>query len=69
MRIVKNTKRCEQWHEFSRKFASPVNFYGWHESEKRHKLLAEEWRQFEKWHKLLAEGWHSWTCRQQKAPS
>ncbi len=50
-------RRCRQltwrdfaWREFGRKFASPINFYGWHE--------------FEKWHRLAAEGWRSWIEQQ-----
>jgi hypothetical protein len=39
-----------------------TNFYGWHLSEQRHRLLAEGWREFERWHRLLAEGWREWAC-------
>ncbi|MFZ8811988.1 MAG: hypothetical protein ACO2PN_28295 [Pyrobaculum sp.] len=52
---MKGVVHCKPWREFSRKFASPVNFYGWHV--------------FERQHKLLVKGWRWWTCEQQVASS
>ncbi len=48
---MRGATQCLQlaWREFSRKFVSQTNFYGWHV--------------FEKQHRLLAEGWRSWTCK------
>jgi len=48
-------ERCLAWREFSRKFTSPINYYGWHVFEKQRRLLAESWRR--------------WTCEQQAAPN